>query len=57
MTYSDPIVCSSPRAAESTTGLFDIVLLHAGHVMWFSIFFPFFVTLKIEIIAQRDLWV
>jgi len=48
MTYSDPIVWSSPFAAESMTGLFDIVRLQLGQVIWFSIFFPFLVTMKIE---------
>ena len=32
-----------------------MVLLHAGHVIWFSIFFPFLVTVKIEISGQYDL--
>lgn len=36
------------------TGLFDIVLLQLGHVIWFSIFFPFLVTVKIEISGQYD---
>lgn len=53
-TYSDPIVWSAPLAAESTTGLFKIVLLHSGHVIWFSIFFPFFVTVNIELSGQTD---
>jgi len=31
-----------------------MVLLHAGHVIWFSIFFPFFVAVKIEFSGQYD---
>ena len=42
MTNSDPKAWSSPLAAESMIGLFDIVRLHSGHLIWFSIFFPFF---------------
>jgi hypothetical protein len=29
--------------------LFEIVRLHAGHMIWFSIFFPFGVSLSTEI--------
>jgi hypothetical protein len=54
LTYSDPIVWSPPVAAVSTTALFVMVLLQAGHVIWFSIFFPFVVTVKIEIRGPYD---
>ena len=56
MTYPDPIVWSSPFAAESMTGLFDIVRLQLGHVIWFSMFFPFLFILKIEINRQHNWW-
>lgn len=54
MTYSDPILWSSPLAAESTTGLFVIVLLHAGHVIWFSIRFPFLSHCEMRTNIQYD---
>jgi len=34
--------------------LFDIVLLQLGHVIWFSMFFPFLLTVKIGINSQYD---
>ena len=36
------------------TGLLDIVRLQLGHVIWFSIFFSFLVTVKIEIRRGTD---
>jgi len=36
----------SPLAAASINGIFDIVFLQFGHMIWFSIFVPLSVIVK-----------